>query len=148
MLRTREIYTRVFVATAFRSGTGMRVSLRRFWRRVVCLTATLRCLRLSRFPTSGASVKVGLRWRRDNLLNRALTKKRLSKSRNLLFEMHMEMTGNKIINSYLTLAQQVYLNNLFTFINLINAVSHLQLLKVLTVNIYFPGRFIDQTTNN
>lgn len=102
----------------------------------------------SLLPTSGASVKVGLRWRRDNLLIRALSKKRLSKSRNLLFEMHMEMTGNKIINSYLTLAQQVYLNNLFTFINLINAVSHLQLLKVLTVNIYFPGRFIDQTTNN
>lgn len=145
MLRTREIYTRVFVATAFRSGTGMRVSLRR-WRRVVCLYSDL--VLPSLLPTSGASVKVGLRWRRDNLLIRALSKKRLSKSRNLLFEMHMEMTGNKIINSYLTLAQQVYLNNLFTFINLINAVSHLQLLKVLTVNIYFPGRFIDQTTNN
>lgn len=146
MLRTREIYTRVFVATAFRSGTGMRVSLRRFWRRVVYLYGDL--VLPSLLPTSVASVKVGLHWRRDNLLIRALSKKRLSKSRNLLFEMHMEMTGNKIINSYLTLAQQVYLNNLFTFINLINAVSHLQLLKVLTVNIYFPGRFIDQTTNN
>ena len=29
MLRTREIYPSVFIATAFRSRTGMRVSLRR-----------------------------------------------------------------------------------------------------------------------
>lgn len=29
MLRTREIYPSVFIATAFRSWTGMRVSLRR-----------------------------------------------------------------------------------------------------------------------
>lgn len=47
MLRTREIYPSVFIATAFRSQTGMRVSLQRrnlAVDEVVCLMTTLRCL--------------------------------------------------------------------------------------------------------